>query len=276
MASNAKKPTAKFMLIDPATAQAWLENNTQNRRIRKRTIEGYVRDMTLGRWEVTGETICFGTDGTLIDGQHRLHACVRSGCAFMCLVAENVSGQANHDGGPRRTLGDMLEIKGVTYAKIVAQLVQCVAYHDLAKKNLDPSRRPVQLTLADFTSVYEKRPKVFEAEARESFRLYGPSERVFAPGIMGGLHMIFSRRSKEAAEWFRVHAYEGHGLGKGDAVYYLRRAFLAQKPGERLSTRMKYALLIKAFNATVKGEDLTGLRWIASGPRAEGFPEVVS
>lgn len=276
MASNTKQPTARFMLVDPETAQGWLERNTQNRRIRPRTVEGYVRDMSLGRWQTTGETICFDTSGTLIDGQHRLFACVRSGCSFMCLIVENVAGQANHDGGPRRTLSDMLEIRGVSYSKIVAQLVQTVGYYDLAKKAIDPGRRPVTLTLSDYTLVFEKRPKVFEAEAKETFRLYGASERVFAPGLMGGLHMLFSRRSKESAEWFRVRCYEGHGLGKGDAVFHLRRLFLAQRPGERISPRTKYALIVKAFNATVRGEEIERLRWVATGPRAEEFPVIVA
>ena len=33
-------------------------------------------------WSLTGETIKFGTDGLLKDGQHRLYACIRANTPF--------------------------------------------------------------------------------------------------------------------------------------------------------------------------------------------------
>lgn len=269
------KPTAKFMDVSPDTASAWLERNTKNRRIRNRTVDGYVRDMEMDRWEVTGEGICFGVDGVLLDGQHRLLACVRSGRTFHTLVCENVSGQANHDGGPRRTLRDALMVREVKYADSVGAAVRIVAYYELAKKNLDPSRRPVTLTLADYMVTFDKRAKKFEAEAKESNRLYQHSERVISPGWYTGLHLLFARANVDAADYFRLRVYDGHHLGTRSPIHQLRRQFMQQRPGDRLTPRERLALTIKAFNASAGGRDSEGIAWRASGPRAEAFPEIV-
>lgn len=100
--------------ITPTTAAAYLERNTGNRTIKSKHVESLADSMTAGHWQCTHEGIAFDTVGSLIDGQHRLSAVVKSGCTITSLVFRdcepgtfNVIGDAS-----RRTAADVLHLAG--------------------------------------------------------------------------------------------------------------------------------------------------------------------
>jgi hypothetical protein len=119
--SNARK--VRIIEVTPALAERWLKLNTHNRPIKERLIAQYAATMKRGEWRLTPEPIAFTkpwkdpadlTDHkeTLIEGQHRLHAVLRSGVSvpmtvwFGCEPEEfQVIGQ-----GAERTNGDVLSI----------------------------------------------------------------------------------------------------------------------------------------------------------------------
>ena len=57
----------------------WKENRALGRRLRAAKIEQFRRDMLAGKWRLTGQAIHFNVRGQLIDGFHRLTACVAAG-----------------------------------------------------------------------------------------------------------------------------------------------------------------------------------------------------
>ena len=69
-----EKPSASLVYVTPDMAKRWLSKNTGNRPVKKAKVAQYARDMTEGRWEITGEAVKFAQSGRLIDGQNRLHA----------------------------------------------------------------------------------------------------------------------------------------------------------------------------------------------------------
>lgn len=78
-----KKAPAKLEIeeidIEPHLAESWLTKNVKNRNLTDRIAKKYARDMASGKWKTTGDPIRFDVDGNLIDGQHRLQACVLAG-----------------------------------------------------------------------------------------------------------------------------------------------------------------------------------------------------
>jgi hypothetical protein len=76
--------------ITPAKARSYLEANTSNRRIRRHKVESFSRQMAEGKWLVTHQGIAFNCDGTLLDGQHRLHSIVESGVTVRMMVVRGV------------------------------------------------------------------------------------------------------------------------------------------------------------------------------------------
>jgi hypothetical protein len=64
--------------ITPKIAEAWINANKSNRRLRDGVVERYADDMSNGRWTSCPEPISFYEDGDLADGQHRLFAIIES------------------------------------------------------------------------------------------------------------------------------------------------------------------------------------------------------
>lgn len=80
-------------LITPDIAASYLKKNV-NRKLRQRHVDRLARDMESGEWRETHQAIAFNCDGSLKDGQHRLHAVVKSGVAVWFFVAHGLSDDA--------------------------------------------------------------------------------------------------------------------------------------------------------------------------------------
>src|SRR3990172_2754159 len=76
--------------ITPDLAARWLLSNTHNRTMKVKAIARYAADIRSGAWYVNGETIKFAADGTLLDGQNRLRACIEAGRAFTSVVVRGL------------------------------------------------------------------------------------------------------------------------------------------------------------------------------------------
>lgn len=85
--------TMKRRKVTPELAAKWLEKNN-NRRLRMPRVEEMARDMLNGQWRDTHQAIAFNCDGSLKDGQHRLHAVVKSGVPQVFWIATGLSDEA--------------------------------------------------------------------------------------------------------------------------------------------------------------------------------------
>lgn len=113
-----KTPTASVMRITPVTAENWLHHvHPRNRDFRPRKVRQYARDMKAGKFYVTDQAISFDVDRRLVNGRHRLVACVYSDATIEQLVMWNLPREAFLviDGGLRRTTDDHFQIAGRDY-----------------------------------------------------------------------------------------------------------------------------------------------------------------
>jgi hypothetical protein len=116
------KPTSSVIVVDPETARRWIGYNERNRNVRANLVDAYARDMAAGNWEMTGEPIKFARNGRLLDGQHRLHAIVKSGVTLPLLVVRGLDARAQlvMDSGARRTAADALSMDGRDHSTFLA------------------------------------------------------------------------------------------------------------------------------------------------------------
>ena len=112
----------QLVTITPALASDYLAGNSINRPLRKRVVERYADDMKKGRWEITHQGIAVDNDGTLLDGQHRLHAVIKAGVPVKMMVTVGIdsSAFANIDKLVPRTDADSLRID--------RRVVECAKY----------------------------------------------------------------------------------------------------------------------------------------------------
>src|SRR5690606_16390953 len=76
----------RLLTITPALADVMLRYNDANRPLSAATVRKYARQMGEGRWRLTKQPIIFSKSHKLLDGQHRLHACVESGVTIQAWV----------------------------------------------------------------------------------------------------------------------------------------------------------------------------------------------
>lgn len=110
--SPGNPPWCETVVVTPEMAESWLKANTRNRKCRKSRVKIYARDMAAGNWKFSTQGITFGTDGSLIDGQHRLSAVVVAGVPIAMVVWFNVppTSRSVIDIGAPRSFSDIAEL----------------------------------------------------------------------------------------------------------------------------------------------------------------------
>jgi hypothetical protein len=106
---------AQVERITPGIAARYLEANMQNQRpISHRRIATYAAEMQRGDWTL-GDSIKFTSNGRMVDGQHRLMAVVKAGCAVDFIVLRDFpeEGVPNLDTGLVRSASHTAAVQGV-------------------------------------------------------------------------------------------------------------------------------------------------------------------
>lgn len=112
-----RKPDVSFEVatVTPEIARAWLDKNHRNRKASTGHVDAMARDMKNGDWRVTGDAIRFDDADNLIDGQHRLMACIKAGVPFTTFVMYGLPAyvQTSIDIGKSRSASDYLTMNGL-------------------------------------------------------------------------------------------------------------------------------------------------------------------
>lgn len=122
-----------FRTITPKVAKIILEEkNPQNRKISEVKVTQAEDDLANGRFIANGESIIFGSDGMLLDGQHRLQACVNTGSVLETLCAFGIPPGARFsvDRGKIRTTGDVLQLLGIPNGNNIASIARMVIAYE--------------------------------------------------------------------------------------------------------------------------------------------------
>lgn len=128
MSYNLNGARARIMKICPALAAKLLNANARNRSVKPSVVAKYAKDMRDGRWGFSEAAIIIAADGGLLNGQHRLHAIVESGCAqtFVVVRGAPVGCIIDMDQGAKRSTRDAIALSGAVPGKIQHFDVACV------------------------------------------------------------------------------------------------------------------------------------------------------
>jgi hypothetical protein len=257
----------------PEMARAWFELNIiNNRGIRPAVVDAYARDMAAGRWSLNGDPIRFDKDGKLIDGQHRLLACIQANVPFTSFVVRGLGDDAflTLDSGIKRTMGDELTFAEEKNAVALgAALQQLMRY----EQGILDKGTALKATRHEQKEALERNP-----ELRGSIP-YGQMTKAMLRHSLGTvLHYLFSRKDKVLADEFFVKLSQGTNLKGDDPIYLLRERLMRENykgSKTRLQSKEVLALTIKAWNAKRKDERPRSLMWRGQGEGAEDFPVIV-
>lgn len=262
-------PQYKVMDVTPELAEKWLGQNTHNRNLRENAILGYARDMEAGNWAENGEGIKFAADGTLLDGQHRLHAIVLSGRTLRMLIVTGLKNatQETMDDNRKRTVADALTLRGEHNA---AQLAAVTRRALMWTQGIYRNTGNVPPTNSESLAFLEANPRLRDSTT-VAVSLRKPS--ALPCSVLGLTHWVFAGIDADDATWFFDHLGSGADLQQYHPIWTLRkRAFeVSMEPG-RVAEDMLLAFVIKTWNAYRDGDQLKLLRFKPGGAMPEKFP----
>jgi hypothetical protein len=259
--------------ISPTTAKNWLTKMAPNRNFNESRAKQYAADMLAGDWKLNGVPIVFNGDGSLIDGQHRLEAIVRAGATQQMTVVRGVAVDAmsTFDIGLPRHLKDFLRINGEMYSATIATILRNMWRWDRYKTFKQSSYAQTQPTVRQSLDYFEENADEFRYAAMLGV---ANSKRTMLPdSLIGSLFIIFTGVDEDDAEDFFTQLGTGADMGDRHPIMALRRRLIENKAArDKLSSNLKAALTIKAWNAYREGRDVQALAWRAGGKNPEPFP----
>lgn len=257
-------PQIEIIAVTPELAAKWLKQNTSNRHLRKRAIADYARDMAAGKWRLNGEAIKFATDGTLLDGQHRLHAVIESGVAIPFLVVTGLANETQEtmDAGRKRSAADAFGLRGEAHATVLASVLKRIWMWDQGDLKFNGNAIP---TTAESTELLKRRPEIYRSveiavRTHQAFR-YLPQS------VVGTAHHLFSRIDADATVWFFARVGDGAELSSGHPVLALRSRVMTDRADRRRTPDYQHmAYLVRAWNALRVDRPLTRILQPADAP----------
>jgi hypothetical protein len=263
-------PAVEVMTITPELAREWLALNVLNRPVRNKHVSQLARDMKAGRWDLNGETIKRAVDGGVLDGQHRLRACVASQSSFRAFVISGLPPEAQQtiDIGAARRMSDHLSLDGEKNASVLASvarlgLIWLRGGRGRMSFEMDP-------THAEMLAFVEAEPRLrdatdFAARVRKDLR-------PFRPAVWGVSWLLFTGVNDVAAQVFLERVRDGADIGIGHPAHTLRARIFRSKD-ERLTEWEQLALIITAWNHFRDETPITKLLFPKGGLTPKNFPE---
>jgi len=264
-----KKLDIKILDINPDFAYKMLEKNTMNRTISQITVTRYANDMASGAWKQNGESIKIAEDGSIIDGQHRLWAIIESGKTITMIVIYNVSKDCmdSIDIGLSRQFKDVLKIAGSTHSVTAAGITKLAWIYDNYDKELRNGTTKAETRNSVLKAYYDQNRDLIEWAAEVA----DCGVHHFVKSYMGFCLYVLLRKNPVEAIDFISMVKSGENLYTGHPIMSLRMKLTDNRLAKKkLTARETAALYFKAWNAFVKGHDLSVFRW----NNTEDLPEV--
>ena len=267
------KPKVRMdtLTITPEMASKFLENAyNANRLINQSAVEDYAADMRSGIWDENGQTLSFAPDGRVLNGHHRLWACVMSGVPFTTGVAYNVNPKTFSTmdvGHSKRSAGDMIYISGTkkNYKYIAAASLLCLRY------NSDTVMRRKKYAPREVLEYFNAHPTLEEyvAAARKGGK--GGVGTYATP--LGACTYLASVKYRQRAFDFLDSLHSGADLAKGSPVLALRNRLMRSGEQRTIQTTAeeRFGLIIMGWNAYIENRELTRMQlWAEKFPKIKG------
>ena len=241
-------PRVEKVFVTPAMASEWLVKNVKNRNIVRDHLSALEQVLARGEWVLNGDTIRFGRDGLLKDGQHRLTACVNTGIGFWTFVAYGLDDDAfdtiDTNSRPRR-VADVLTIHERVNSNALAACVKLLWVFRQTGQFYDGGGGRCGFSPKICMEILERRPSI------ESFVARGiQSGRVFPSGsLLSALGYLFSCVDAAMADdLFTVMADGSRDVERPFNV--LREAMINRRmTGVRMGTRSMAFMAIRTWNS---------------------------
>ena len=244
MRGQNEREKPQIEIITPTKAAELLEANNHNRPLNEQHVHRIARQIIEGKWKFNGDTIKIAINNDVLDGQHRLWACIESKQPIETIIVRNIERDAFATIDTLRkprSGADILALNGVTnYRSTISVALQWLIRYQ--RKILLEYRAPAnKIENSDIEQAFRDNPGVVRAAERAN-KLRGLS----SVGLIAFFYFVLSNRNPELAEQM-IHTLENPaGVSVNDPFFRLR-SYLTQV--QHKDPIVTIALMIKAANA---------------------------
>lgn len=252
--------TARVVFLSPVWAKKLIESNSANQRNVSRDnlakAEGSLRNDS---FVLNGESVIVSDRGRLLDGQHRALAVVNTGIGIWTVLVEGIPDEyfATIDSGKSRSYANVLQISGESHSTHLSSTVQRLAEYLRDPKSVGLS---TPISHADLNLVRQMEPDLGESCAALKHN------RTMPPSRGAWLYHLAKKVDAQVTQHFFDRLSDGQMLAADSPIYRLRERLVNERRGGEekrkvIKLREAMALLIKAWNAYVRGQSLRLLKW---------------
>lgn len=282
MAKQEKRTKGKAMRIEqiemtPDKAKEIMKGNTHNRFPNMRVVKALTAEFEERRMKFNAQPIQISTDGVLLDGQHRLLACIASGISFECLVVWDAlaESQETMDTGRARTTADILRLRGYANQSLLSAVARRIALSEKFRLRDGATHTGQIVSNGAVLDTVEAMgdPHRFTVYAKQVCKDFN-----FTASQVGFLIWWFDGIDRDDSDFFWDKLKSGQGLYEGDPIYTLRQHGLVREvKGAGLNHHQveSAAIIIKAWNKFRRGESALRLSFRVGGANPETFPEPI-
>tara|TARA_R110002020_G_scaffold233439_1_gene445217 strand:- start:996 stop:1991 length:996 start_codon:yes stop_codon:yes gene_type:complete len=271
------EPAMKWVTVTFSNAcylynEGYEENEFRQRNLNRRSVRLYAHQMETGNWKPTGEPIIIGSKGELLNGQHRLAACISSGKPFKTVVIVGVNRDMfiHLDSGRKRSHTDNFVIRNTEVPHKMSGICKWIHnYVSLMEREGKDKMGPLN-TSEQLLEVYDK---AMENNLMCSlpYGKYFNDQPIAPANLMTALHYLCSQKDNDLADSFFKKVGTGLDCKEGENAYLLRSKFISisTKPLEQIAAWDSALLTVLYWNKTRRGE--TGRIRFQKGKR---FPAI--
>lgn len=263
--------------ITPEVAERMLLANTHNRNLLVNSIDKAIIN---GEWVINGATIVFSDDGVLLDGQHRLKECVNTGKAIETVVVRGIKqeSQMSMDTGVKRKVAHYIKMMGYPEVNLTTAIGLALQRSD--EYGVESGFNKGNNATCTLKSSVDFIARNYEKRIRPIIRTCVCVQRQYK-GVNSGTIAVF------------VDYLKMHGVDEADISLFFdqlnkkvpptstvlalqkRLDANAKSTTGKLPQKVIAALIIKAWNAYMTGEDLKVLMFKQGGAVREKFPDIM-
>lgn len=229
--------------VTPEWAAEVLARQDPNRSVKRRNLDRIAESLKNGTFKNIGDPIRFSKSGRLLDGQHRIMACVKANVSFDCFLIEGLDDDdfVIIDSGMSRQASDDLHLLGEASSHIYASSLRYIeSYY---KKGAFVDQRMVDRSRV--MELHQEHPEMVRSIG------YGRRlTRILPSSMASALHYILSRIDQDAADEFFTRFKDGVDLGEDHPILTLRNRLIQgrQDKNRKMSDMYQAAIVIQAWN----------------------------
>lgn len=250
--------------------------NSPQRPIFPNRVQRYAYDMSRKRWGLTGEPVILDWWGNIFDGSQRLNAIVKTGIDMSTVVVTGIDPSLFPlvDGGRSRTLSDHLYGLKKQYPNALAAALGLLDSFEYGLVCSEVAR-----------NVFTSDVGIYLLGVNQGLQDYMPKgaklndRRILSTSTSAVYHYIMAKygHKKQGDEFFDKLLKGTDFESVFDPIYLLREILIKNQKTKvgKLRRTAKIALLIKAWNAFIKGETIKSLTWRGSQCPNEPMPLMI-